>query len=94
MPQQRDRVYPDTATLYPISIADLVLRLAEIGIIELVWTDYLLDETTRVLVEDKHLSPAAATYFCERTPQRLRNHHHPRHRADGRKLCRDSAAGQ
>ena len=61
MSQRRDRVYVDTATLYPISIADLVLRLAEIGIIELVWTDYLLDETTRVLVDDKQLSRAAAT---------------------------------
>ena len=32
--------------------------------IELLWADYLLDETTRVLVEDKHLPPTAATYFC------------------------------
>lgn len=65
MVQRRDRVYPDTATLYPISIADLILRLAEIGLIEMLWTDYLLDETTRVLVGDKHLSASAATYFCD-----------------------------
>jgi hypothetical protein len=65
MAAQRDRVYPDTATLYPISIADLILRLAELGIIELLWTDYLLAEVTRVLVEDKGLSKRAATYFCD-----------------------------
>ena len=65
MDRRRDRVYPDTATLYPISIADLVLRLAEIGVIELLWSDYLLDETTRVLIEDKHLPRSAAVYFCD-----------------------------
>ena len=65
MARRRDRVYPDTATLYPISIADLVLRLAEIGVIELLWSDYLLDETTRVLIEDKHLPRSAAVYFCD-----------------------------
>ena len=65
MASKRDRVFPDTATLYPISIADLVLRLAEAGVIELVWSDHLLDETTRVLVERKGLQPSAAAYFCD-----------------------------
>ena len=62
---ERDRVFADTATLYPISIADLLLRLAEIDVIEFVWSDHLLDEVTRVLVEDKHLLRAAAVYFCD-----------------------------
>lgn len=62
---QRDRVFADTATFYPISIADLVLRLAEIGIFELVWSDYLLDEIERVLVERKRLPQPAAEYFCD-----------------------------
>jgi hypothetical protein len=35
-------VFVDTATLYPISMADLVLRLAELGMFELVWSDHLL----------------------------------------------------
>lgn len=62
---QRDRVFADTATFYPISIADLVMRLAEIGIFELVWSDYLLDEIERVLVERKRLPQSAAEYFCD-----------------------------
>jgi hypothetical protein len=62
--EPRDRVFVDTATLYPISIADLVLRLAEIGIFELIWSDHLLDEIERVLVERKRLPRPAAAYFC------------------------------
>lgn len=62
---KRNRVFADTATLYPISIADLILRLAEIGVIEFVWSDHLLDEVTRVLVDDKHLPRSAAVYFCD-----------------------------
>ena len=64
-PAKRDRVFADTATLYPISIADLILRLAEIHVIEFVWSDHLLDEVTRVLVDDKHLPRSAAIYFCD-----------------------------
>jgi PIN domain len=65
MTSKRDRIYPDTNTLYPISIADLILRLAEIGLISLAWTEYLLDEVERVLVDHKGLSGRAARYFCD-----------------------------
>ena len=41
------------------------MRLAEIGIFELVWSDYLLDEIERVLVERKRLPQSAAEYFCD-----------------------------
>ena len=30
-----ERVFVDTATLYPVSLADLVLRLAEFGMFEI-----------------------------------------------------------
>lgn len=60
-----DRVFVDTATLYPISLADLVLRLAELGMFELLWSDHLLDEVERVLVELKGLEAQRAGYFCE-----------------------------
>jgi PIN domain len=60
-----DRVFPDTATLYPISIADLLLRTGEIGIVEIVWSEHLLDEVIRVLVEVKGLPRSAAEYFCD-----------------------------
>ena len=65
MSARRDRVYPDTATLYPISVADLILQLGEIGIFDVLWSDYLLDEVERVLVEGKGLGQRAARYFCE-----------------------------
>ena len=58
-------MYPDTATLYPISIADLVLQVGDIGVIEVMRSDYLLDEVERVLVDDKGLARRAARYFCD-----------------------------
>jgi predicted nucleic acid-binding protein len=58
-------VFVDTATLYPISLADLVLRLAELGMFELVWSDHLLAEVERVLVEYKGLPVDRARYFCD-----------------------------
>ena len=60
-----ERVFADTATLYPISLADLVLRLAEFGMYDLLWSDHLLIEVERVLVEHKGLTTERAHYFCE-----------------------------
>ncbi len=54
-----ERVLVDTATRYPISLADLVLRLAEYGIYDLVWSAHLLGEVERVLVEYKGLRAEA-----------------------------------
>ena len=62
---QLERVFVDTATLYPVSLADLVLRLAELGMFELLWSDHLLDEVQRVLVEYKGLAVERAAYFCK-----------------------------
>jgi hypothetical protein len=59
-----ERVFVDSATLYPISLADLVLRLAEIGMFEILWSDHLLVEIERVLVAKKGLSTHSAHYFC------------------------------
>ena len=59
-----DRVFVDSATLYPISIADLVLRLAEVGMLDLLWSDHLLDEIERVLTKRRD-SRQAARYFCQ-----------------------------
>ena len=60
-----ERVFVDTNTLYPISVADLVLRLAEAGTFDLIWSDHLLAEVERVLLERKGLSLKAASYFCD-----------------------------
>lgn len=38
------RTFPDTSALYPISVLDLLMRLAENGIHDIVWSDDLLDE--------------------------------------------------
>ncbi len=51
--------------MYPISLADLVLRLAELGLFDLVWSEHLLSEVERVLVESKHLAAERAAYFCD-----------------------------
>jgi len=59
-----ERVFVDTATLYPVSLADLVLRLAELGMFELLWSDHLLGEVERVLVQYKGLAAEQAAYFC------------------------------
>lgn len=57
-------MFVDTATLYPVSLADLVLRLAARGMFELLWSDHLLAEVERVLVEYKGLAAERAAYFC------------------------------
>ena len=59
------RVFPDTAALYPISVADLTFTLAANGVHDVVWSQDLLDEVARVLVEYKGLSAAAAAEFCD-----------------------------
>jgi len=39
-------VYADTNVLYPYYISDLLLWLASDGIMRLVWTQYLIDESS------------------------------------------------
>ena len=59
-----ERVFPDTNVLYPISLADLTLRLGDIAIHEVLWSEDLLTEVERVLVEHKGLTSEQAIYFC------------------------------
>lgn len=60
-----ERVFPDTNVLYPISVADLTLRLGDIGLHEVLWSEDLLAEIERVLIEHKGLTAAQAAYFCD-----------------------------
>lgn len=60
-----ERVFLDTNVLYPISIADLLLRLGDVALHVIVWSEDLLAEVERVLVDDKGLTPAQAAYFCD-----------------------------
>ncbi len=42
-----------------------MLRLAEAGLFELLWSDHLLAEVERVLVDHKGLAADRAVYFCD-----------------------------
>jgi hypothetical protein len=59
------RVFVDTNVLFPASLADLTLSTAEYGLFELVYSDHLLDEIQRVLVDQKGLAPANAQRFID-----------------------------
>ena len=58
--------------MFPASLADPTLSAAEYGLFELVYSDHLLEETQRVLVDNKGLAPANAQRFideiCETFP--------------------------
>lgn len=59
------RVFDDTNVLFPASLADLTLSTAEYGLFELVYSDHLLEEIQRVLVDIKGLAPANAQRFID-----------------------------
>jgi excisionase family DNA binding protein len=54
------KVFVDTNVLFPFSLMDLMLALTEDGIHDVMWTDALLDEWERVIVEKQRRSPDAA----------------------------------
>jgi excisionase family DNA binding protein len=54
------RVFVDTNVLFPFSVMDLMLALTENGIHDVMWTDALLDEWERVIVQGQRRSPDAA----------------------------------
>ena len=55
-----DKVFIDTSELFPFTIMDLLLTLAEQFVFTWVWTDELLDEWERVIVDTKHRTPESA----------------------------------
>ena len=61
---ERGRVLPDTNVCYPISLLDLVLRLDEAELHEIVWTEDLLDELVRTWVAKGARSAEAAEKVC------------------------------
>lgn len=54
------RVFVDTNVLFPLSVMDLMLALTEDGIHDVMWTDALLDEWERVIVQGQRRSPDSA----------------------------------
>lgn len=61
----RDRVFVDANELFPFSVMDLVLALAEDLLIDFVWTDELLDEWERVIVREGQRTPETARSVSE-----------------------------
>jgi predicted nucleic acid-binding protein len=59
------RVLPDTNVCYPISLLDLMLRLDEASLHEIIWTEDLLDELVRKWVEHGVRSREAAVQICD-----------------------------
>ncbi len=55
-----ERVFADTNVLFPFSIMDLVLGMAEDGIHEFIWSNDLLDEWERVIVQNNQRSAESA----------------------------------
>ncbi|MGH8961075.1 MAG: PIN domain-containing protein [Jatrophihabitantaceae bacterium] len=55
-----DRVFVDANELFPFSIMDLLLSLAEDLLLDFCWTDELLDEWQRVIVREGRRSPQTA----------------------------------
>ena len=43
-----EKVFPDSNVLYPISVANLTLRLGDLKIHEVLWSEDLLGEVERV----------------------------------------------
>jgi len=54
------KVVLDANVLYPASLRDTLLRLAERKLYELVWTERILDEASRNLVVNQRADPAQA----------------------------------
>ncbi|MEU9834689.1 PIN domain-containing protein [Streptosporangium sp. NPDC048047] len=54
------RVFVDTNVLFPFSLMDLMLALAEDAVHTVVWSDHLLEEWERVIVRERHRSTHAA----------------------------------
>ncbi len=65
MAEGLDRVFVDTNELFPFTVMDLVLALAEHRLIEFVWTDELLAEWERVIVREGQRDPASARSIVE-----------------------------
>jgi excisionase family DNA binding protein len=71
------RVFADTNVLFPFSVMDLMLALTEDGIHDLMWTDALLDEWERVIVETQAALTGRRSRNYRPHPGILRRYPHP-----------------
>jgi hypothetical protein len=56
-----DRLYLDTNVLFPMTLMDLLLAMAEDFHHDLLWSDFLLDEWERVIVRERRRTPEQAS---------------------------------
>lgn len=57
---RRRRVFIDTSQLYPFTVMDVLLTMSENFLFTWVWTDEVLDEWERVIVEDRQRTAESA----------------------------------
>ena len=67
--RRHDRVFVDANALFPFSVMDLVLTLAEELVIDFVWSDELLAEWERVIVREGKRTLATARSVSEAVRQ-------------------------
>lgn len=56
-----ERLYLDTNVLFPMTLMDLLLAMAEDFHHDFLWSDFLLDEWERVIVRERHRTPEQAS---------------------------------
>jgi hypothetical protein len=61
----------DACVLYPVGLRDTLLNVAEAGLYRVLWTEEILNETTRNIVDDTPGSPRAPRHHLQRHAQRL-----------------------
>jgi polyhydroxyalkanoate synthesis regulator phasin len=59
------RVLPDTNACYPISLLDLILRLDEAALHQVIWTEDLLEELAQTWVDNGARSRESAEKICD-----------------------------
>ena len=56
-----ERLYLDTNVLFPMTLMDLLLAMAEDFHHDFLWSDFLLEEWERVIVRERHRTPEQAS---------------------------------
>jgi len=60
------RAVTDADVLYPASLRDTLLRMAELELYDVCWSERILQEATRNLIEDGRMTPEKAEYLVEK----------------------------
>lgn len=60
-----ERVYVDANELFPFTVMDVILALAEDLVVDVVWSDELLKEWQRVIVRDRRWTAESAASVAE-----------------------------